>query len=103
VTALRDPRTAVVVCSHVAAGAFPAKWARRDAPSFPEDSGWQFTCLSSDRPEADGKLWALEEAARIDGIEALDRPLSDYPVGTVLHRPTGTGPWQVYLPGGTAP
>lgn len=45
----------------------PQKHATRDAPSFPEDTGWQFTCgQSSPHREEEGLVWALSEVLKLD-------------------------------------
>jgi hypothetical protein len=86
-----DDSGAAIVCSHVAAGA-PIMGAYRDTPDpeFPEDSGWQFTCLKDHRSDR-GKVWSLRDVSKVDSTVV---PFFDDPPGTRIHRTSPNAPWR---------
>lgn len=84
-------RGAVFVCHHVAKLNYPILRARRDEPSFPEDTGWQFLC-NRHKPETQPLIWALEEIVALDS--GLDEYL-DWDPGAEIFRTNETGPWEI--------
>lgn len=84
-------RGAVFVCHHVAKLNYPILRAKRDDPSFPEDTGWQFLC-NRHKPETQPLIWAVEEIVACD--PTLDEYLDCAP-GTEIFRPDKDTPWQI--------
>src|SRR3954465_6252918 len=85
---------AAVVCKHVAREGYPILLASRDAPVFPEDSGWQFLCDSGqDELEEDAKAWSLDEVLRHDPTLGT---IVDSPEGTTVTRTSRRAAWRVW-------
>lgn len=84
---------AVLLCSHVASGAFPALRGRRDKPLSPEDSGWQFRCnISTNEVTKEVKIWSIDELLEQD--DSL-RSVINEPYGTIIERKDTTSPWVI--------
>jgi hypothetical protein len=88
-----DDSGAAIVCGHVAKQQMPILRARRDAPAFPEDSGWQFLCnCGEDESESEAQIWSVNEVLQ---HEPTLKEFIDAPAGIVLTRPSPESPWQV--------
>ena len=92
-TATSRNQSAAIVCSHVATGRLPILRAVRDAPTMPEDSGWQFLCASGeDEDPSAAKIWLVCEVLDYEPSLAL---FIECPYGTVLTRDSETSRWEV--------
>ena len=87
---------AAIVCPHVARQGLPVLWARRDHPSFPEDSGWQFLCGIHDHHNEEPAIWALTTVLR---HEPTLSPFMEDPEGTILTRRSSGEPWRSIVEG----
>jgi hypothetical protein len=88
-----DDRRAAVVCYHVAKKGYPILYAKRDSPTYPEDSGWQFLCYSGQEEKIEeAQLWAVDEVLK---LEPSLRELIDFEPVTIASRKDNTVPWQI--------
>lgn len=87
-----DASGAAIVCTHVSIERRPILRAVRDQPSYPEDSGWQFTCGSENHDETNGRIWSVNDARSYDATLA---DVLDLPPYTVLVRTTQDKPWEI--------
>jgi hypothetical protein len=84
-------QSAAIVCSHVAKYRLPIKLALKNAPSFPEDSGWQFLCGESpDEDIQEAHMWSLLEVFK---REPTLVSFLDVPENTCLRRDSENGEW----------
>lgn len=58
-------KTGAIVCAHIAHQGADIRYARRDEPVVPEDSGWQFRCNPTAGEEAP-QLWRIDEVLKAD-------------------------------------
>jgi len=87
-----EDRRAVIVCSHIAAGAHILR-AVRDAPEVDEDSGWQFLCGGPEEEDLDkAKVWLVSE---ILAMEPSLAPYINLSPRLVLTRENIEGAWNV--------
>jgi hypothetical protein len=87
----RIGQSAAIVCSHVAKCHLPIKLAVKNAPSFPEDSGWQFLCGESpDEDIQEAQMWSIREVLKREPTLAS---FMDVPDNTCLRRDSETGEW----------
>lgn len=85
--------SAAIVCGHIAASDKPAvRYAQRDAPEEPADSGWQFFCGAEVEEWEEARVWSVREVLEVapDLVEFID-----FPIGTVLTRSGPAGAWVV--------
>ena len=85
------PKSAAIVCGHIARAEAAVCRAERDVPEDPADSGWQFLCGAEDENWADARVWSMEEVLCIS--PDLER-FVDCPAGTVLVR-SRAGEWMI--------
>jgi hypothetical protein len=84
---------AVVVCSHVASGKFPIKFAERSKSDDEADTGWQFVCDAMPHEDVnDVRIWALDEVLE---LEPSLVGLLDLPPGTRLLHPHKSAEWVI--------
>jgi len=84
-------QSAAIVCSHVAKCRLPIKLALKNAPSFPEDSGWQFLCgESSNEDVQEAQMWSIREVLE---REPTLVSFMDVPETTCLRRDSENGEW----------
>ena len=84
-----NPRTAAIICSHVAVHRLPIQRAKRDI----DDGGWQFLCGGDGHDDTDAaQVWGLGEVLDRDPSLA---PFLALPPGTVVHRASARHPWIV--------
>ncbi len=85
--------TAAIVCEHISKQRCLILSAFRRAPSFPEDSGWQFFCGKVEEENPDNaKMWALKE------VLEYEPSLCDYmsiPLDSLVWRPDPDSDWRV--------
>lgn len=75
---------AAIVCGHIACAGNPViRFAQRDTPQEPADSGWQFFCGMEEEDWEEARVWSIAEVLQIapDLLEFIDCP-----PGTVLTR-----------------
>lgn len=77
------PRSAAIVCAHVASGVKPICLAERSMPEDPADSGWQFLCGQTEEDWKKAQVWSIQEVLE---LEPSLREFIDYPAEITLVR-----------------
>ena len=83
--------SAAIICAHAASRQRAILMATRDAPSFPEDTGWQFTCGQPiPHSEDEGLVWSLSEVLKLDPSVS---PILSAPCQSSFERSTQNMQW----------